>query len=62
VPCCDCAERLEVFFSNVVPVALQGFKRLRTGCEAERNGLGSGNATVFHGTVQPLWFVFPGAG
>src|SRR5271165_3258659 len=56
------AQHFEDFFSNVVPVALQGFKRFKRVSGANRSLPGSGNAMVFHGTVQPLRIIFPGVG
>ncbi|MGO9339265.1 MAG: hypothetical protein ACLPY1_17350 [Terracidiphilus sp.] len=47
------------FFLMMVPFALQDFRRLRVGCGAKKNRQRSGNAMVFHGTVQTLRAFFP---
>jgi hypothetical protein len=54
----DCADQCEDFFSNVVPIALQGFKRLRMGSEAKRNGPGEWkrNGVPWYGATFAVGF------
>jgi len=54
----DCADQCEDFFSNVVPIALQGFNRLRMGSEAKRNGPGEWkrNGVPWYGATFAVGF------